>query len=153
MRLALALGFVSACILASSATIVADEIPQRHGVSADYKAYPQATPKDALASILKAVEDKRIDYVLAHLADPQWVDECVKKNGDKFEYFVKECKETKLDPGAVKQLRRFLQDGEWKIEEKTAESRLKDVPDRSVRLFKIGDRWYLENGYKPDKSK
>jgi hypothetical protein len=135
------------------ATAGADEPVQRYGITADYKTYPQATAKEALASILKAVEDKRIDYVLAHLADPQWVDERVKKNGDKFEDLVKECKETKLDPVAVKQLGKFLKDGEWKVEEKTAEARLKDVSDRSVRFFKVGDRWYMENAYRPDKSK
>ncbi len=54
---------------------------------------------------------------------------------------------------AIKQLGKFLKDGEWKVEEKTAEARLKDVSDRSVRFFKIGDRWYMENSYRPDKSK
>jgi hypothetical protein len=141
------------CILGSFVLALADEPVQRYGIDADFKTYPQATAKEALASILKAVENKRIDYILAHLADPQWVDDGVKKNGGKFEDFVKECKETKLDPVAVKQLGRFLKDGEWKVEEKTAEARLKDVPDRSVRFFKIGDRWYLENAYRPDKSK
>ena len=141
------------CIPGSFATAGADEPVQRYGINADFKVYPQATAKEALASILKAVEDKRVDYVLAHLADPQWVDDRVKKNGGKFEDLVKECKETKLDPVAIKQLGKFLKDGEWKVEEKTAEARLKDVSDRSVRFFKIGDRWYMENGYRPDKSK
>jgi hypothetical protein len=141
------------CIPGWFATAGADEPVQRYGITADFKTYPQATGKEALASILKAVEDKRIDYVLAHLADPQWVDERVKKNGGKFEDVVKECKETKLDPVAVKQLGKFLKDGEWKVEEKTAEVRLKDVSDRSVRFFKIGERWYMENAYRPEKSK
>jgi hypothetical protein len=141
------------CMLGSFATAGADEPVQRYGINADCKVYPQATAKEALASILKAVEDKRVDYVLAHLADPQWVDDRVKKNGGKFEDLVKECKETKLDPVAIKQLGKFLKDGEWKVEEKTAEARLKDVSDKSVRFFKIGDRWYMENGYRPDKSK
>jgi hypothetical protein len=141
------------CILLGSSLPAADARVQRYGIDADFKTYPQASGKEALASILKAVEDKRIDYLLAHLADPQWVDDRVKKNGGKFDDLVKECRETKLDPAAVKQLRRFLADGDWKVEEKTAEARLKDVSDRSVRFFKIGDRWFLENAYRPEKSK
>ena len=130
-----------------------DEVVQCYGIPADYKTYPQATPKETLASLLKAVEDKHVDYALAHLADPHWVEERVKQLGGKFEDLVKECRETKLDAAAVKQLRRFLQDGEWKAEEKIAEVGLKDVADRSVRFYKVGDRWFMENGYRPEKGK
>lgn len=135
------------------AGVLADELVQRYGVTADYKTYPQSTPKETLASLVKAVADKHIDYALAHLADPHWVEERVKNLGGKFEELVKECRETKLDPGEVKQLRRFLQDGEWKVEEKTAEVHLKEVPDRSVRFYKVGDRWFMENAYRPEKGK
>jgi hypothetical protein len=130
-----------------------EEVVQRYGVTADYKTYPQATPKETFASLLKAVDDKHVDYALAHLADPHWVEERVKQLGGKFEELVKECRETKLDPASVKQLRRFLQDGEWKVEEKSAEVHLKDVADRSVRFYKVGDRWFMENGYRPEKGK
>src|SRR5438876_7020446 len=46
----------------------------RHGVAPELKSFPQATPKEALASVLKAVEMKRFDYLLAQLAEPDWVD-------------------------------------------------------------------------------
>jgi hypothetical protein len=131
----------------------ADEIVQRYGINADYKTYPQAKPKETLASLLKAVEDKRVDYALAHLADPHWVEQRVKDLGGKFEDLVKECRETKLDPASVKQLRRFLQEGDWKIEEKTAEVTLKDVSDRSVKFYKVDERWFMENGYRREKGK
>ena len=35
---------------------------KRHGIEADLKTYPQATPKEALASVLKAIEGKRFDW-------------------------------------------------------------------------------------------
>jgi hypothetical protein len=134
-------------------TVNGEEVIQRYGITADYKTYPQATPKETLASLLKAVEDKHVDYALAHLADPHWVEERVKQLGGKFEDLVKECRETKLDAAAVKQLRRFMQDGEWKVEEKIAEVVLKDVNDRSVRFYKVDDRWFMENGYRREKGK
>jgi hypothetical protein len=36
--------------------------------------YPQKTPQDAMKSIAKALESGRLDYLLAHLADPKFVD-------------------------------------------------------------------------------
>ncbi|HEY1859126.1 MAG TPA: hypothetical protein VGG61_02160 [Gemmataceae bacterium] len=152
MRVRLAFAQLVVLVVFPAATN-GEDVVQHYGISADYKTYPQATPKETLASLLKAVEDKHLDYVLAHLADPHWVEKRVKDLGGKFEDLVKECGETKLDPAAVKQLRRFLQDGEWKVQEKTAEVVLKDVNDRSVRLYRIDDRWFMENGYRREKGK
>ena len=42
----------------------------RFGVASDFSSYPQATPKEALSSVLKAIDNKRIDYLLAQLSDP-----------------------------------------------------------------------------------
>jgi hypothetical protein len=151
MRMGITFAWVVMTILPGG--VRADEVVQRYGINADYKTYPQATAKETLASLLKAVENKHLDYALAHLTDPHWVERRVKDVGGKFEDLVKECRETKLDPAAVKQLRRFLQDGEWKVEEKTAEVHLKDVADRSVRFYKVDDRWFMENGYRPEKGK
>jgi hypothetical protein len=151
MRMGIIFAWVVMTILPSG--MRADEVVQRYGINADYKSYPQATPKETLASLLKAVEDKHVDYALAHLADPHWVEERVKQLDGKFEDLVKECRETKLNAAAVKQLRRFMQDGEWKVEEKIAEVVLKDVNDRSVRFYKVDDRWFMENGYRREKGK
>src|SRR5258708_5962270 len=46
----------------------------RFGVLHDPDAYPQSEPKEALASVVKAVNLKQFDYLLAHLADPKFVD-------------------------------------------------------------------------------
>jgi hypothetical protein len=143
MRVVLAFVVVTALTAAQPAA--------RYGVEADLKTYPQGTPKETLASVLKAIDTKRIDYLLAHLADPQFVDRRVKENGGRFDVLLDETKAKLLDdPGAAKQLRKFLSDGEWKVEENNATVKLKDVPDRAVYLRKLGDRWFLENRRKPE---
>jgi uroporphyrinogen-III synthase len=124
---------------------------KRYGVEPSLDVYPQGSPRETLASVLKAIEEKRIDYLLAHLADPQFVDKRVQTLGGKFEELVQETRVHLLDdPGAVKELRRFLHEGEWETAESTASARLKDVKDRRVFLRKIGPRWFLENRKKPD---
>jgi hypothetical protein len=47
---------------------------ERYGYQADVKTYSQKTPKDTLESIIKAVINQRMDYLMAHLADPAYVD-------------------------------------------------------------------------------
>jgi len=46
----------------------------RYGFVSDLRSYPQTTPKEALQSIVKAVIDEQVDYMMAHLADPEYVD-------------------------------------------------------------------------------
>ena len=120
----------------------------RHGVAADLESFPQATPKQALASVLKAVDLKRIDYLLAQLSDPGWVDERVKVYEGGFAELARETA-GRLDPPAVKKLTRFLKEGAFETLDGTAVVRLKDVKDRVVRLRKIDSRWYLESRFKP----
>jgi hypothetical protein len=118
---------------------------KRHGIVADLKSYPQGTAKEALASVLKAIDAKRIDYLVAQLADPAFVDDRVKRiYGGKFAEQVEDtC--GRLDPLTVKQLRRFLKDGTWKNDKTEAVVRLKDVKDRCVRLRRRDGRWFLEH--------
>lgn len=125
---------------------------KRYGVVLDIRKYPQATPKETLASVLQAIDNRRIDYVLAHLTDTKWVDERVKRLGGNFEEVVKEAREKLADNSdAVKELRRFLKDGEWNATETNASVALKDVKDRMVFFRKIEDRWHLENRQQPPK--
>lgn len=132
-------------------TALAAQPAERHDVKLDLKSYPQATPQEALTSVVKAIEDKRIDYLLAHLADPEFVDRRVAESGGRFDEVLQEAR-AKLqdDPGVVKQLRRFLKDGEWQTSGNSTSIRLKDIGDRSVYLRKIGDRWFMENRKKPE---
>ncbi len=46
----------------------------RFGIPADPEMYPQTSPKQLLASLQKAFDRKRVDYILAHLLDPPFAD-------------------------------------------------------------------------------
>jgi hypothetical protein len=128
-------------------SVLAAGAGERYGVAPDLKTYPQGTPKEALASALKAAEPGRFDYLAAQLADPEWVDERVKRlYGGRFESQVEDT-QARLDPRTLKLLRRFLTEGAWSEDGDRASARLKDVPDRRVYLRRLGDRWYLEHRY------
>ena len=150
MRLVLTVLAGVACTAAVAAAGDAKE-PKRYEIDADLKAYPQATPKEALASVVKAVEDKRIDYLVAQLSDPDFMDRRVKDTGGDFAGLVREAT-AKLadDPGPVKQLRRLLEDGTWDVRDDRASVHLKDGGPRWCYLRKADGRWFLENRYKPE---
>jgi hypothetical protein len=152
------LGIAVGAILLASAVVLArqdEQPPSRYGVVLNTRLYPQANPKEALASVVSAMENGRIDYLLAHLSDPAFVENRVKQyHGGNFDDLVRETR-AKLasDPGILKELRRFAKEGEWEVGESAATARLKDVKDRQVYLRKIGARWYLENRQKPETTK
>src|SRR5579885_855243 len=124
---------------------------KRYGIEPDVEAYPQKTPKEALASVLKAIDAGRMDYLMAQLADPQFVDERVKNYAGGFDDLVKETT-TKFsqDAASIKEMRRILREGEWQEGDASASAHLKDK-ERTVFLKKIGDRWFLENRQKGEK--
>jgi hypothetical protein len=129
--------------------------PKRYGIEANLRDYPQETPKETLASVLRAIDRGRINYLLAHLADPAFVDQRVRQiYGGDFDELVRETNDKLTgNPDAVKELRRFLKEGEWEAAETTATAKLKDVKDRQVFFRKIGQRWYLENRRRGEPSK
>lgn len=137
---------VMACLTLPAAQ--GEKSSARYEVEAHPKSFPQGTPKEALASVLKAIDLKRIDYLLAHLSDPDWVDERAKTYEGGFTELVKEAT-AQLDPPAVKKLSRFLKEGTFEMLDGSAVVQLKDVKDRVVRLRKVGARWYLESRFKP----
>jgi hypothetical protein len=120
---------------------------KRYGIEPDLDKYPQTMPKEALESVLKAIANNRIDYLLAQLADPEWVDQRVKTvHNGKFADLVEETtNKLSHDRTSVKEIRRFLHEGTWDITDATASAQLKDVPNRRLYLRKIGGRWFLEN--------
>jgi hypothetical protein len=149
-------GLVMSVLCLSLVTVLADEkkdqdTPKRHGVTADLKTFPQDTPKAALASIASAIENKKIDYLLAQLADPEWVDQRLRATGGDFNFLVKETT-TKLvdDPAPLKHFQKFIKDGVWEMSDDAASVHGKDVPDRWAYFRKIEGRWFMENRYKPD---
>ena len=148
MRVCLAM-FVGLACTAALPTAEEAAPAARYGVEPDLKMYPQAAPKQALASVLRAADAGRFDYLAAQLADPAFIDDRVKTLfGGNFNEQVKDV-QARLDPAALKQLHRFLSDGEWTAGDSDASVRLKDVDDRAVFFRKIDGRWYLEHRSKP----
>jgi hypothetical protein len=139
-----------ATVMAALTLVVAQAQPpaettKRYGIEADLELFPQSNAKEALASVLKAIDRGRIDYLLAQLADPQFVDQRVRESGGKFDEVVKDTsRKFSEDPTAVKEMQRILREGEWQEGETSASAHLKDK-ETTVFLKKLGQRWYLEN--------
>jgi hypothetical protein len=131
----------------------------RFGFDANLTVYPQKMPKDTIGSVVKAIDNKRIDYLLAQLADPRFVDTQIneyrplfpkaKDEAATFLAFDRLVAETvqhfQSDPILVKDLRRFARDAEWEVNDDVAVGALKDLAARKVFLKRIGERWFLEN--------
>jgi len=129
-----------------------ERIPPRYNIESDIDRLPQKTPKETLRSVLAAIEAKRINYVLAHLAEPTFVDQRIKDTGGRFDVMVQETtRKLEADAESLRELRKFLTDGEWKDEETTASASCKDVRGKMVYFKKIGNRWFLENRTSPAK--
>jgi len=132
---------------------------KRYGFDVNPPFYPQKTPQETLLSMGKAAENNRMDYLVAHLADPRFVDETVinyknsmRQGSDKskdflaFDRLVHETTQYFLeDPTLLKELRRFAKEGEWEINENQAVGSIKAIQGRKVFLRKLEDRWFLEN--------
>jgi hypothetical protein len=155
MRAVLTVLIGAVCLGAAMAQTEKEPAPdRRQGIVPDLKTYPQGTPQEALASVLKAIDNKRIDYLLAQLSDPEWVEQRLKDTDGKFTDLVQETTKRLVDdPGPGRQLNRFAKDGEWEVGDSTASVKLKDVKDRIVYVRKIKDRWFLENRSRPDSDK
>jgi hypothetical protein len=125
----------------------------RYAVERDLKSFPQATPQEALASILKAIDLNRFDYLVAQLADPTFIDPRVRRlYGGRIEPQIEDTR-ARLDPFTIKLLRRFCKEGVCQIDKQTALVRLKDVSDRCVYLSVQNGRWFLEHRFQPPQGK
>lgn len=123
----------------------------RYGIEVDRDVYRQNSPEDALTSIIKAIQDKKIDYLLAQLADPAFVDDRVQQvyKGE-FSGLVKETTATMIDqPDLLAKLRHFHKDGKWEKSETAASIKVKDSRDQL--FFRMVDgRWFLKNQKRPE---
>ena len=130
------------------------KLAKRYGIEVDLLEYPQTTPQDALRSVFKAIDAGRIDYLAAHLADPDWVDQRVKQvHEGKFDRLVEEIRDKFAnDKISLKELRRFLEEGQWDITDTRATAQMKDVKDR-VYMRKLDGRWFLEARKEPAAAK
>lgn len=140
------------CLLVvAGASLAQEKIAPRYGIEADTDRYAQKSAKDTLRSVLQAIEAKKIDYLLAHLAEPSFVDERVKQTGGKFEVMVQETTaKLNADPESIRTLRDLLSSGEWKEEAETASVAKAGMNGKSAHFRKIGTRWYFENRQKPE---
>lgn len=122
----------------------------RYGVALDAKTYPQSTAKEAFTSALQAIDQKKFAYLVAHLADPTFVDARVKANGGDFAEQVRDT-QTRLDPATVKLLQRLAKDGTWTVGKMSAVLGGDNPRERVVRMTLKDGRWYLQHDSTPEK--
>jgi hypothetical protein len=136
---------LSLLVLASLLASADDTKASRYGIAADLVAFPQKTPQETLGSVLKAVDAKRFDYLAAHLADPVFIDERVRRlYGGRFDEQV-EATRSGFNAASVALLRRFLTDGAWQAGKGNTVVTLKDVTDRVVSFRLADGRWFMEH--------
>jgi hypothetical protein len=144
--------------------------PPRFGIAAETEFFPQDSPKQLLASLDKAFTRKRIDYVLAHLLEPNYADAKVgeyyrKRFGrlpdDDREFTIEKrdarAKEALMDFVAevedhvaseskkTLRLRRLLKEGNVEEAGTTAKVTLKDAPTMALTLRQVEGRWFMDN--------
>jgi hypothetical protein len=156
------LAFVLGLLFIGSATPAQDaksKEPRRFGFDYDDLTFAQKTPADAMTSIAKAIDRKRVDYLLAQMADPNYVDYWVERYKEDypdkkelgkrllaFDRLVRETSEYfQNDPLIVRDLRVFAKEAKWEEKDDVATGTVESIPARKVFLKKIGDRWYLKN--------
>jgi hypothetical protein len=169
MRNSLAL---AAMLLVSAAAFGQNKpmFPPRFGVAAETEIYPHDSPKQLLASLDKAFARKRVDYVLAHLLEPNFADAKVaeyyrKRFGrlpdDDRELTIDKrdarAKEALMDfvaevndhmasePKKTLRFFRLLKEGNVEEAGTTAKVTLKDAPTMALILRQVDGRWYMDN--------
>jgi hypothetical protein len=131
----------------------------RFGYNLDEMTYPQKTPQETMKSIALALSRRKVEYMLAHLVDPHYVDYWIErykaafpKGSDAartliaFDRLVNETHKYYVnDPLILKELRQFAKDAEWEEKDALAVGSVKTMPGRKAFLRRVGDRWFLEN--------
>lgn len=143
---------VGGMLAAATLAQVPNKLDRRYNLDVDQDNFPQKTPKQALESLIKAIELKKVHYVVAQMADPAWVDQRVKEvHGGDFASLVKEVSTHLIDdPDTLPALRRFLKEGEWQEEGNKVSAKLKNSREQ-VFMQKLEERWFLENRKKGEK--
>jgi hypothetical protein len=112
-------------------------------VSADLRALREAQDRNPAATT-------REEYVPA---DPKGFDEAVRREAARraFRFVARDIRGT-LDenPDHLKQLRRFLREGQFTDAGDTASAVLRDVRDRQVNFRRVGNRWYVQDRKQPE---
>ncbi len=137
-----------------------DKASARFGIDANLDRFPQKTPRETLASVLRAIDEKRVDYLLAHLADPDFVKAKLNvlkaqlpasvkpesRDAVAFQQLVKATAEHfKDEPTRVKYLARIAKSGSWLPAKTGFVATLATIPGHKVYMKKIDARWFLED--------
>lgn len=120
----------------------------RYGIAVDDAAFPQNTPENLRKSLLKALESDKIDYMLAHLAHPAFIEKNVREvhEGD-FSKQVSETKE-KLKNGLKTPLETLLKTGKLESSEKAGTIKDPALKDFVIHMKLENNKWYMENNKK-----
>lgn len=117
----------------------------RYGIALDEASYPQNNPENLRKSLLKALNSDKIDYLLAHLAHPLFIDKNIREvhEGD----FSKQVSETqeKLKNGLKSPLESLLKNGNLESLDKTATIKDPTLKDFVIFMKLENNKWFMEN--------
>ena len=120
----------------------------RYGIALDEASYPQNTPENLRVSLLKALNADKIEYLLAHLAHPLFIDKNVREvHEGNFSGQVAETRE-KLKKGLKSPLETLLKDGKLEASEKSASIKDPTLKDFIINMKLENNKWYMENNKK-----
>ena len=122
----------------------AETVPSsvRYGIRSDTKLYPQSTPRESLASVVKAIQSDDVAYLLAQLVWPTEVDQ--KFGGQRKRLIALADKGTPEKRRKMAEaIEQHLKSGTWTIQADNARSTVTGLPD--VTLSRSGDRWFMHN--------
>ncbi len=170
------------------------KVEPRYGVMINTRTFTQQSPKDSLASTIRAIEENRFDVLVAHIihekvteamadekarlleneaedhlrgvrekqkANPLGVvpEEKLPYEPKAFAEFVKVeaknrgfkaviedvRKKFAADLNIVKEMKRYLRDGEFIVTGDTAKVVLKDAKGKGIFFVKVKERWFVED--------
>ena len=120
----------------------------RFGIALDEASFPQNSPENLRKSLLKALDLDKIEYLLAHLADPLFIDKNIKEVHEGS--FAKQVAETreKLKKGLKSPLESLLKDGKLEVTAKSASLKDSTLKDFALSMKLENNKWYMENNKK-----
>jgi hypothetical protein len=123
-----------------------ENVQTRFGVLPNVELYPQSEPKELLNSVVKALQQGRVEYLLAHLTDPSFIESRMRNSNASFSELVEVAKaKLKEDPDLYRSIRIIAREGELAEQGDVAMFSHKDFKDRKIFVVKIGQRWFIRN--------
>ncbi len=122
------------------------EASERYGIRLDLERYPQDSPHATVQSIVKAARLGELPYLIAQLVAPLQVDAKLRKDRRALAALVARATPERTQR-LIDAMRAHLKQGQWAATRRTAVSHAQDLP--TLRLRKVGQRWYLSNTIRP----